>query len=289
MHRLLALTLCLLACFNAPVQAQPQPSAEEVAPLQRWKSLHPRHGEIALPNGVATLQVPDQFAYFDPAETETILVEFWGNPPGAQTLGLLMPADATPFDATSWAVTINYEEEGHVSDEDAADIDYDDLLKEMRSDTAATNEHRKKEGYPPITLLGWAATPFYDSTNHKLHWAKELQFGDQSQRTLNYNIRVLGREGVLVLNFIADMPQKPTIDAQLDSVLKIAEFNAGARYEDFDPKLDQVAAYGLGALITGKVAAKSGLLATALIFAKKFGVFIVAGIGAWFGRIFKRK
>jgi uncharacterized membrane-anchored protein len=36
-----------------------------------------------------------------------------------------------------------------------------------------------------------------------MYWAKEINFGGDSENTLNYNIRVLGRKGVLLLNFIA--------------------------------------------------------------------------------------
>ena len=34
---------------------------------------------------------------------------------------------------------------------------------------------------------------------------EQIKFGDTEENTLNYNIRVLGRKGVLVLNFIAGM------------------------------------------------------------------------------------
>ncbi|CAA0085233.1 Uncharacterised protein [BD1-7 clade bacterium] len=122
-----------------------------------------------------------------------------------------------------------------------------------------------------------------------MHWAKEIKFGDQETNTLNYNIRVLGRKGVLVLNFIADMDQKATIDANISDVLAVAEFDQGSKYSDFDPEIDKVAAYGLGALVAGKVIAKTGFFAIALLFLKKFGVFILVGLGALFGKLFSRK
>ena len=40
--------------------------------------------------------------------------------------------------------------------------------------------------------------------------------------------------------------------------------------------------------MAGKVMAKTGLLAGALLFLKKFGVFIVVGLGALVGKAFKR-
>lgn len=255
-----------------------------------WESLDRQHGEITLPNGIATLKVPEEFYYLNPSDTEKVLVDVWGNPPGGETLGMLFPRDVTPFDDNPWGVTIAYEEDGYVSDEDADEIDYAELLEQMQQDASDESKERVNQGYEAIELVGWAAQPFYDKTAKKLHWAKELKFGEGEQvNTLNYNIRVLGRKGVLVLNFIAGMDQKELIDAQLHRVLAMAEFNSGSRYEDFNPDIDKVAAYGIGALIAGKVAAKAGLFAAALIFLKKFGVLILVGFAALFGKLFKRK
>ena len=256
-----------------------------------WDSLDRRQGKVILPNGVATLNVPDQFYYLGPDAVEKVLVEIWSNPPGSgsDTLGMLFPAGVTPIDDECWAVTIAYEEDGHVSDEDAGELDYDELLAQMKEETRLASDERVKQGYDSIELVGWAAQPFYDQAAHKLHWAKEIRFGGQDASTLNYNIRVLGREGVLVLNFIAGMHQKAQIDSNVDAVLALAEFNQGSRYEDFDPSVDQIAAYGIGALVAGKVVAKAGILAAALVFAKKFGVLILLGGGALASRLFKRK
>jgi len=54
----------------------------------------------------------------------------------------------------------------------------------------------------------------------------------------------------------------------LEDFLALAEFDQGAKYSDFDPDLDDVAAY---ALVAGKVIAKTGFIA------------------AFFKRIFKDK
>lgn len=51
------------------------------------------------------------------------------------------------------------------------------------------------------------------------------------------------------------------------------------RYADFNPDIDEVAAYGVGALIAGKVAAKAGLfkgLIALLLASKK--LLVIAGI-----------
>ena len=254
-----------------------------------WESLDRQTGQIKISQANATLNVPENFYYLDSKDAEKVLVEVWGNPPGQNVLGMIFPAEQTPFDTDSWAVTIEYEEEGYVSDEDADKIDYDDLLKEMKKDTQAASEYRVEQGFPSIELVGWAATPFYDGQTKKLHWAKEIKFGESSANTLNYNIRVLGRKGVLVLNFIAGMEQKAIIEQNLDGVIALADFDEGSTYADFDPDVDKVAAYGLGALVAGKVLAKTGFFAIALIFLKKFGIYIVIGLGILFKGLFSRK
>lgn len=289
LRTLLPAALLLSSLFaNADSTAPKDPEQYRAWALQLWQSMNRRQGEVQLPNGVATLTVPQQFYYLEPRDAEKVLVDLWGNPRGAGTLGMLVPADITPMDADSWAVTISYEEEGYIADKDAADIDYAELLRTMQKDSKEANRERQAQGYPAVELVGWAAPPHYDKATHKLYWAKELKFGDQAQHTLNYNIRILGRKGVLVLNFIADMAQKQTIENRLNQVLAMTNFNSGHRYEEFNPGIDKVAAYGIGALIAGKVAAKAGLFAAALLFLKKFGILIVAGLGALGSRLFKR-
>lgn len=281
-------------------QTSAQGEEQELSPEQQeqnyiawanelWNSLDKKQGTIYLPKANAELQVPENFIYLDSQDTETVLVDAWGNMPNTQMLGMLMPANITAFDDGSWAVTIEYSGDGFVSDEDAADIDYNELLEEVISDTKAASKERVKQGYESIEMIGWASEPYYDQANKKMHWAKEIKFGDSPQNTLNYNIRILGREGVLVLNFIASMDQKDQIDAKLPEVLAIADFEQGKQYADFNPDTDNYAAYGIGALITGKVLAKTGFLAIALVFLKKFGVFILIGAAALFKGFFKRK
>jgi len=255
-----------------------------------WDGFDKQHGDIKLPNGVATLHIPDNFFYIGPEDTETMLTQIWGNPPSStRTLGMLFPSNATATGQDTWGVTIEYQEDGYVSDEDAEEIDYTELLSDMQESVEASNEAREAQGYEAIHLVGWAASPYYDKASHKLHWAQELQFGSQSNNTLNYNIRVLGRKGVLILNFIAGMDQLSMIDNQIDTVLDIAEFNEGSRYTDFNPDIDKVAAYGIGALIAGKVAAKLGLLATVLLIFKKFWILALLGVGGFFKKLFGKK
>ena len=165
-----------------------------------------------------------------------------------------------------------------MKDEDAAEIDYDGLLKEMQADTRDGNAARVEAGYDAVELLGWALPPRYDAANKKLHWAKLLRFGDATEPTLNYNARVLGRRGVLVMNVIGSAAQLPEIQAALGPIMAAVDFTTGHRYRDFDPGVDDMAAYGIGGLVAGKVLAKVGLFAFIL---KGWKLILVAAIAAW--------
>lgn len=254
-------------------------------------SLHFQDGTIALPGEIASIRLGEDFRYLDAEDASRVLVA-WGNPPDNNTYGMLVPRHEDLFSEGGWAVIISYEEDGYVSDKDAAGIDYTELLRGMQADTESENEPRTQAGYAPITLVGWAAPPHYDSDTKKLYWAQELKFGDEDENILNYNIRVLGRKGVLVLNAVASMSQLAQVEAGMQQVLAITEFNSGHRYADFDPDVDKIAAYGIGALVAGKLAANAGLFAklgVLLLALKKYLVLIVVAVGAAISKFFKRK
>lgn len=247
------------------------------AALRSWEEMLKRTGKVELSAGNVVINVPDGFVYLGPDDAEIILTDFWGNSPTSEkkTLGMLFPQGKTPLDDNAWAVTLDYSDDGYVSDEDADSIDYSSLLDEMKADAVTESEDRLDQGYEAIELVGWAEPPHYDKATHTLYWAKEVAFGDDAEHSLNYNIRVLGRQGVLVMNFVASMHQLPDIRANLQPVLAMASFKDGYRYEQFDPDNDKKSDYSLGGLISGKVLVEVGLIAAALLLLKKFGVLVL--------------
>ncbi len=272
----------------APTEAQTKEEAEYAAKEAIANSLVKRDGLIALPGGQATVSVADGFAYLDPADSEKLLTQIWGNPASAigHVIGIIMPRDVGPLEANSWAAVLTYDNDGHVSDGDASSINYNDLLKEMQADIEKDNEERTKAGYEPIVLVGWAEKPSYDAKDHKLYWAKHLRFG-VSGETLNYAIRALGRTGVLQVNIVGDMKQLEEINGQVPKLLSMVSFTQGHRYADFNESSDPVAAYGLAALVAGGVAAKAGLLKYLLAAAAaswKLIAAAVVGLGALISR-----
>jgi uncharacterized membrane-anchored protein len=205
-----------------------------------------------------------------------VLSDLWGNPVDSTLLGVLVPANTGVLSPNAWLFTIKYDEMGYVKDDDADDINYDDLLAEQQKETREANPERIKEGYPPIEFVGWASKPYYDKQQKTLHWAKELKFGNDSLNTLNYNLRILGRKGIFVLNAVANMQELPLVKTNISKVLSSVTFKTGSKYSDFLPDVDKVAAWTIGGLVAGKILAKVGFF---VLFAKFWKLILLAIVG----------
>lgn len=258
-------------------------------------SLKFRDGEVAVPGAEARFRLDQNFRYLEAADARKVLEQLWGNPPDDSVLGLVVPRGRGVLDEQGWAVVVTYSDDGYVSDDDAAEIDYAELLQEMKDGTSEENAARKEAGYGGIELIGWAEPPHYDATTKKLYWAKELAFEGSEGRTLNYDIRVLGRRGYLSLNAISGMEGLKDVQAGMQRLLPQVEFDQGARYADYDSKTDKVAAYGIAALIGGGLAAKAGLFAKlgVLLLGLKKLLIPLALVAVAFGKkifgLFKRE
>lgn len=271
--------LFLVAFFIPKIFAQEPKNNDELFE----KTLNYQSGKIVLSEGDGTLNVPKGFKFLNAEQTQGILTNLWGNPEDKTVLGSLVPDGKGVTHSDSWMFVINYQGDGFVKDDDANDIDYDDLLKTMKEDFLAENEERKKGGYPEIELIGWASKPYYDSNLKVLHWAKELKFGQDQANTLNYDLRILGRKGMYNISAVAGMSELAEVKASIPGILKSVEFNQGHKYLDFDADTDTVAAWTIGGLVAGKVLAKVGFFA----ILAKFGKIIVIGIIAAFAGLKK--
>ena len=286
---LLALVCLLAPCVEnvravAPASPAPadSPDAEEQRVAALLKSFHPQKGKVTLKDGVADLDLPDQFRYLDATDSRKLLVDIWGNPPevASDVIGMVIPTGFGQDEEHSWGATISFNESGYIKDEEP---DYNDLLKKIKDAQEQNNPEREKAGYRPLHILGWAQPPHYDKDAKKLYWAKELQSGDNAQHGLNYDIRILGRRGALEFSIIAAMEQLGQINNVVPSLLATVNFKEGHRYADFNPKTDKVAAFGLAGLIGGglllaKVGGLKWLFAL-LLAAKKFVIVGVVAVG----------
>ena len=97
----------------------------------------------------------------------------------------------------------------------------------------------------------------------------------EGQKVINYNIRLLGREGVMSATIVASPEKMTQAITATKSLLQKYDFKGGKKYSEWREG-DKIAEYGLAALITGGAvvaASKSGLLS-------KFWKLIVVGIAA---------
>jgi uncharacterized membrane-anchored protein len=281
----------LAALFFVPA-AYAQEGDQSAEVKQFLSSLHYQSGDVKLSDAGATLHVQSGFHYLGHDDARKVLEDYWGNPPDDEVLGMLGPDNAALGSEHSWGVVLTYVDEGHVSDEDAAKTDYTQMMKDMQEASVEQNEEAKRQGYDTVNIIGWAQPPSYDAANKRIYWARELDFSSSEQNTLNYDIRVLGREGYLSMNAVADMRDLSMVKEDMKRVIPMAEFDAGQRYADFNESTDKVAAYGLAALVGGGIAAKAGLFAKlgALLLAfKKFIVLGVIAIGAAAKKLFGGK
>jgi uncharacterized membrane-anchored protein len=249
------------------------------------KGLKYQRGTILLPANVVRLNIPEGFKYLGVEQSKFIVEEMWGNPPQENLQGMLFPENGDPFSDSSYAYIVTYSPVGYVKDGDAKDIDYDDLMKDIKKEDIQENEKRKEMGLQTLYTVGWAAKPFYDEKKKVLHWALDLRSDGAEEHTLNYKVISLGRKGMLTMNAIGNVKQLGMIKADVDQVLNMAEYTEGNKYSDFDSNVDEVAAWTVGGLVAGKVLLKVGFFA-------KFWKLILLGGGALIAaitRFFKKK
>jgi uncharacterized membrane-anchored protein len=129
-----------------------------------------------------------------------------------------------------------------------------------------------------------------------MYWAKEIKFGEHPEHTLNYNIRILGRSGVLVLNAVSSMDELQSVRHATPNLLSMVDFSPGHRYADFREGTDKVATYGIAALVLGGIAAKVGLFKALWIGILALKKFIIIGALAasryvmkWWNKVRGRK
>lgn len=241
--------------------------------------------DIAM-GGNSSLSLPDGYVYLDAANT-TKFEELNENLSGGKEV-LLAPK------TLRWFAYLIFEDAGYVKDTEK--IDADAILKTLKENTEASNQERKRRGWPDLHVIGWSIPPAYNTTTKRLEWATLLQ--SHGNEATNFFTKVLGRRGFTTV-ILVTAPQNTTAAvADLDRVLTGFHFNTGETYADWRPG-DKVAEYGLTGLIVGgavAAAVKTGLLkglwkylVTAAVAMWKLLAVAAAAVVAAVKSLFKRK
>lgn len=275
----------------APAAIGAEPTPEELAYQKTIAdiaaTIQSQYGDVSIAPANVTFHLGQDYYFIGESDARRIIVEAWNNPPNVAegVLGLVFKK-GEDFNHSLWSAVVTYDPSGYVTDSDAKTADYGELIAKWRAQEPQINAERKEGGYPLQHLIGWAQPPSYDPARHTMIWAQDIQFGDEQDHTLSYDVRILGRNGVLSLNMISGMSSLAEVRQAAQSLAQTVDFNKGARYADFDPNLDKKAGYGLAGLVAaglGVAATKKlGLLALLAAFGKKLialAVVAVAVIG----------
>lgn len=282
-----ALLLAAVPAGFALANPAPPPIAAPANQAAFEKSLHKQTGDVTVPVANATLHLGSKYYFLNADEAKKVLVDVWGNPPSSvsDVLGLVMPADKTVLD-NSWGAVITWDDSGYVTDDDADSADYDKIMTDMKSGDTDSNTERQKAGYPAMHTIGWAQPPSYDKTAHSLIWARSFRIDGDKADSLNYDVRLLGRQGVLSMNMLWDMPHLDEVRTAAQDFGKVATFAGGSTYAEYNSSTDKAAGYGLAGLVglgVGvAVAKKFGFLAIILLLMKKgFIIIPLAFVAGW--------
>lgn len=229
----------------------------------------------------ATLSLPAGHAFVPQPEAGRLLRSY-GGVPAPDLVGVVLPVGEG-----DWIAILRWVRAGYVRDDDAKAWNADELLANLKAGTEEANQDRTGRGFPALEVRGWVEPPAYVAERQRLVWsALVARKDDAGTESVNYNTYALGREGYLSLNLISSPTAIAADKAQAHALLRAIAYTPGKAYGDFDPATDNVAGYGLAALIGGAAAKKLGLFAVVGAMLAKFGKVIVLGAAALGGGLF---
>ncbi|HEY3398984.1 MAG TPA: DUF2167 domain-containing protein [Armatimonadota bacterium] len=241
--------------------------------------------KVDLGLNVAELALDEAFVFANAADTRKMLYAM-GNRPNGNELGMVAPKDENQ----EWMVIFKYLDVGYVSDEEKDKIDADELLKSIKEGTEEANQERASRGIPALHVVGWQQKPQYDSATHNFTWAI-LAKNEGGEEVVNYNVRILGREGYMSVTLADDPKNLETSKPIVEKILGKFSFKSGKTYSEYRQG-DKVAQYGLTALVAAGAGAAGVKLGLFAVFGKflakawKVVVVVLVGLGGFVKKLF---
>lgn len=246
------LVVCCLSLLSARALR-----AEQAQPPEPPLNLKWTHGPTPIELGtLATINLPSGIAFCGPDDARKLL-ERQGNIPNKLELGIVIP----DVEGQDWFVIFRHHDVGYIRDDEKDKIDADAILKSISEGTEEANKVRKERGIPGLHVVAWKEAPHYDGTSHHFVWSI-LARDDEGHEVINYNVRMLGREGYVSATLVDAPAGFDAARPRLDKVMDGFAFSKGRSYAEFRAG-DKVAEYGLTALVAagaGAAAVKFGLL-----------------------------
>jgi uncharacterized membrane-anchored protein len=236
---------------------------------------------VDIGSDIAQVNLPEDYIFANGDDAKKIM-EYLGNPPTGQEEGIIYPKN----EQEDWFVLFEYNPLGFVRDDESKNLNADKILESIKKGNEEANKERKKMDVPPLDIIGWEEAPHYDSKTHNLVWS--IMGESEGYKIINYNMRILGRHGIMSVTLVADPEEMSIVKNDLEKIISNFSYKEGKRYSDYVPGKDKAAEIGLTALIAGgagAAATKAGLLAKFLLIFKKAWVILAAGIVAIFSKL----
>lgn len=280
MKKVLLSGLLLTSVLALPFQA----AAEAVTPQPQLNWVEGSGQQVQL-SDIAELTLPQNYYFLDKDDTITML-ESIQDIPSYREIGYVEPGDENAY----WSVYFEYDESGHIEDNEKSDIDAKELLKSYQRGQEEANKELPEQNQ--LYVDGWFKEPAYDESIRSLTWALLLH-DNNGEQIINYNTRILTRVGYISAILVSDPAHLEADRTQFEQeLLPYVTVTSGNTYAEFDASTDKKSTLGLTGLIlggAGLVAAKrTGLLAIlALVLKKAWFVLVLPFL--WIGKLFKRK
>lgn len=255
--------------------------------------------KVLMDKDLAEINLPAGYGYLPKQYAQEIVKKDGSSAEGV--VGIVFPMPAKTEKSPEFLMYCTFHDMGYVKDDDAGEINADELLKTMKEGTKEENEERKAQGVPPFFVGNWVEKPHYEKDKHQVIWAVEVKDEDTEAAPvscINYNTRILGRRGVLSMNLVATPDKIDDSKVKSKILLDNTAFVPGSRYADFKQG-DKDSGMGITGLILGggalAAAAKFGVfggiykfLLPIILVGKKFIIVIIAAIGAVVAKFFKK-
>ena len=268
-------TLAIAVASNTAARADGPP--EGAPPKEPPLKLKWTHGPAPVELGsLADLKLPDGIAFCGPDDARKLL-DRMGNIPNNLELGIVRPE----AEGQEWFVILRRHDVGYIKDDEKDKIDADAILKSISEGTEEANEVRKKRGIAGVHVDGWKQAPHYEEVTHHFIWSM-LAHSDDGEKIVNYNVRLLGREGYVSATLVGDPAGFDSAKLQLDQIMKGFSFKTVHSFAVLRAG-DKVAEYGLTALVAagaGAAAVKLGLFGLLAKFFVKAWKLIILGFAA---------
>ena len=261
-------------CGASASMAQEGLSPQQMEMLQKYASIQwesgphtgkiGQHAEIKLPSGYA----------FTGAQGAQDLLEVYGNPRDPGILAAIVPED----EDSDWTLVFQFDDIGYVDDSDREALDAEALITAFRDGIPAGNRERRSMGLEQLNGMAWQVPPFYDPQTNNLTWGLKLDFASGS--AINYDIRILGRRGVMQATLVGDPETYAAALPQVKTILANYSYLSGNKYAEWSQG-DKVAGVGLAGLVAGGgvvAASKTGLLAKLGLILAKGGKAVIIGV-----------